>query len=995
VGSKFCGRGRNVMERNIKLNQLKSGLDTAFVDYTHNSSLAYRPEFISNDYQNGKKVLSSLEYELLHCDAFSISVAFIKMSGIAPLLQVFKQLESRGIPGRILTTDYLTFSEPEAFDKLNSLKNISLKMYQTEGEKDGFHTKGYIFKDGKIYRIIVGSSNLTASAITVNQEWNTKIVSSENGAVAKDIISEFDRLWNSERACDYVDFIEDYRIRYKIKKEQQKLARESEVISIEKYKLEPNSMQVKFIESVMDLYESGENRALLISSTGTGKTYASAFALREMLQKRAKETGRNVRALFLVHREQIAKQALRSYKNVFGERYSFGLLSGNSKNYKSDILFSTMQMMAREDIMKKFNANDFDIIIIDEVHRAGANSYQRIMNYFTPRFWMGMTASPDRTDGYDIYGLFNHNIAYEIRLQQAMEEKLLCPFHYFGITDLEVDGHVIDDDDLKNVQNFAKLVCDDRVQYIMQQIEYYGYSGDRVRGLMFCSSKEEAKTLSVKFNMRGLRTIVLTGDSSQNEREDAILRLEQNEQENALDYILTVDIFNEGVDVPAVNQVIMLRPTESPIVFIQQLGRGLRKYAGKEYVVILDFIGNYMNNFMIPIALSGDRTYNKDTIRKYVREGSRVIPGESTIHFDEISKKRIFESIDSSKTTKSFLKEKYFALKYKLGRVPNILDFYEYGEIDPMLFIQYSRSYDQFVKTVDKDFNIMFGDREEAILEFISSLVNGKRVHELLMLKCILNNEKMSPDTYRELLEEKGEIYREADYVSALNVLGKVFVNAPSEKKRYSNIEFISMDYAKNGMLRRASAFYSLFSNNAFVNEVESLVKYGLKRYEDLFKNHDEDNLVLYEKYSRKDVCRILNWEHDDSSTVYGYRIKHNTCPIFVTYEKKDDIANSTKYEDQFINNQLFSWMTRSKVSLESPESQKIINYSKIGLKIYLFIKKSDGEGTDFYYMGKVSPIDYMQTEIENDNGQKLPIMNFKMKLEHSVREDIYEYFVG
>ncbi len=817
----------------------------------------------------------------------------------------------------------------------------------------------------------------------------------EEGAVAKDIISEFDRLWNSERACDYVDFIEDYRIRYKIKKEQQKLARESEVISIEKYKLEPNSMQVKFIESVMDLYESGENRALLISSTGTGKTYASAFALREMLQKRAKETGRNVRALFLVHREQIAKQALRSYKNVFGERYSFGLLSGNSKNYKSDILFSTMQMMAREDIMKKFNANDFDIIIIDEVHRAGADSYQRIMNYFTPRFWMGMTASPDRTDGYDIYGLFNHNIAYEIRLQQAMEEKLLCPFHYFGITDLEVDGHVIDDDDLKNVQNFAKLVCDDRVQYIMQQIEYYGYLGDRVRGLMFCSSKEEAKTLSVKFNMRGLRTIVLTGDSSQNEREDAILRLEQNEQENALDYILTVDIFNEGVDVPAVNQVIMLRPTESPIVFIQQLGRGLRKYAGKEYVVILDFIGNYMNNFMIPIALSGDRTYNKDTIRKYVREGSRVIPGESTIHFDEISKKRIFESIDSSKTTKSFLKEKYFALKYKLGRVPNILDFYEYGEIDPMLFIQYSRSYDQFVKTVDKDFNIMFGDREEAILEFISSLVNGKRVHELLMLKCILNNEKMSPDTYRELLEEKGEIYREADYVSALNVLGKVFVNAPSEKKRYSNIEFISMDYAKNGMLRRASAFYSLFSNNAFVNEVESLVKYGLKRYEDLFKNHDEDNLVLYEKYSRKDVCRILNWEHDDSSTVYGYRIKHNTCPIFVTYEKKDDIANSTKYEDQFINNQLFSWMTRSKVSLESPESQKIINYSKIGLKIYLFIKKSDGEGTDFYYMGKVSPIDYMQTEIENDNGQKLPIMNFKMKLEHSVREDIYEYFVG
>lgn len=190
------------------------------------------------------------------------------MSGIEPLLQVFKQLENRGVPGRILTTDYLTFSEPEAFDKLNSLNNIKLKMYQTEGEKDGFHTKGYIFKDGKIYRIIVGSSNLTSSAITINQEWNTKLVSSEDGSIAKDIVSEFDRLWNSERALDYNEFIADYRVRYKIKKEQQKLAKESEVISIEKYKLEPNSMQVKFIENVMELYENGENRALLISSTG-------------------------------------------------------------------------------------------------------------------------------------------------------------------------------------------------------------------------------------------------------------------------------------------------------------------------------------------------------------------------------------------------------------------------------------------------------------------------------------------------------------------------------------------------------------------------------------------------------------------------------------------------------------------------------------------------------------------------------------------------------
>lgn len=258
----------------------------------------------------------------------------------------------------------------------------------------------------------------------------------------------------------------------------------------------------------------------------------------------------------------------------------------------------------------------------DECHHAGSESNQRIMSYFKPKFWLGMTASPD-TNNYDIYDLFDHNIAYEIRLQQALEEDLLCPFHYFGITDLEINGEVFDDN--AGVRNFANLISDARVDYVLEKAEYFGYSGDRVRGLIFCSRKEEAKELSLKFNCRYkkdgrlYRTEVLTGEDIQVRREKVISQLTADGcEENAIDYIFTVDIFNEGVDIPEINQVIMLRPTESPVVFIQQLGRGLRKYEGKEYVVILDFIGNYMNNFMIPIALSGDRIYNKDTMRRYI-----------------------------------------------------------------------------------------------------------------------------------------------------------------------------------------------------------------------------------------------------------------------------------------------------------------------------------------------------------------------------------------
>jgi hypothetical protein len=500
--------------------------------------------------------------------------------------------------------------------------------------------------------------------------------------------------------------------------------------------------------------------------------------------------------------------------------------------------------------------------------------------------------------------------------------------------------------------------------------------------------------LSRKFNQRGYRTTFLSGADSIEQREACMERLTTDTGEDYLDYIFTVDIFNEGVDIPEVNQVLMLRPTESPIVFIQQLGRGLRKSNQKSYVVILDFIGNYTNNFMIPIALSGDRSYNKDNIRRYVREGARVIPGSSTIHFDEISKKRIFSSIDKATTTKKFLYEKYMALKYRLGKIPSILDFHTYGEIEPLLFIQYAGTYDKFVRMVDSEYQVRFTDEEEATLEFVSSLlVNGKRPQELILMELLLKRQEIAVEVYRERLAELGEEFSEEDYESAKRVLSMKFINSQSEKKRYEKVEILDETSLKAASLVRANKYGHEIQNQAFKTEMQMLITYGLQRYQELFCCHDADNLVLYQKYSRKDVCRLLNWERDDSSTMYGYRIKYNTCPIFVTYEKKEDIASSTRYEDQFVDNQIFSWMTRSKVSYDSPESQQIIHYKENGLKMYLFIKKSDGEGTDFYYMGCVTPVAWEETVIVNDKGVRLPIMNFKMKLEHSVRNDIYEYF--
>ena len=970
----------------------RKALETAFIDKTIDSNLALKPRFISNNHLEGQKMLSVLDEELLNCDEFSISVAFITMGGITPLLQTLKELNRRGIKGRILTTDYLTFSDPAALLKISEFNNVELRMYQVQ-DGPGFHTKGYIFHNDGVYKIIIGSSNMTQTALTVNHEWNTKIVSAENGEMACDIVNEFELLWNSRNTFPFELFYDEYKTRYETIQKQKKTALQEEIVPLDAYKLEPNKMQIAFIDSLKNLVAQGADKALLISATGTGKTYASAFGIRDALKTEGK-------ILFVVHRKEILKQARKSYQKVFGSQYKMAMLTGEDKDYeaidKADIVFAMITMISKDDVMVRFEPNHFSVICLDEVHHSTANSYQKIFEHFTPDFMLGMTATPDRTDEGNVYELFDYNIAYEIRLQQALENDLLCPFHYFGIKDIAFDESESGDELMKRVERgdmtvFNLLTRDDRVDYVMEQARYYGYSGKRVKGLMFCSSVKEAEALAEKFNSRGLRTLALTGKDNSDARQDAIERLASDTRSDYLDYILTVDIFNEGVDIPEINQVIMLRPTESAIVFIQQLGRGLRKLDGKEYLVILDFIGNFNNNFLIPIALSGDRTYNKDNMRKYVLEGSRIIPGCSSIHFDEVAKKKIFDSIDKASTPLGFLKEKYNNLRNKLGRVPTMSEFYQYGEIDPLLFVEYKNtSYYDFVRKYDKDAELpQFTDDQENALNYISTqIINGKRPHEIEMLDLLIEKHVVDSVSLSDRLLKYGVKLRAEDYRSAERVLTKDFINSPSDKANYGGRDLVS---ASSDMLM-ATSVLSPTDDSYYLKALKDIVSYGTLRYKDYYSDADTDNLVLYQKYSRKDICRILNWEKDDSSTVYGYRIKNGTCPIFVTYEKKDDISETTKYEDQFIDAQLFSWMTRSRVSIDSTEAQEIINHRKNGLKIYLFIKKSDGEGTDFYYMGKAEPVDYVQTTILDKYGKALPIMNFKLKLEKAVRNDIYDY---
>lgn len=972
------------------IDRIKDGFETAFIDKNYSSNLAYKPQFISNNYKEGRKVLSSIEDELLSCKEFFISVAFITMGGVTPLLQTLKELERRHIPGKILTTDYQNFSEPRALRKLAELSNITLKMYRTGEAQEGFHTKGYVFKNEELYKIIVGSSNLTLSALTKNREWNTKVVSTDQGEYVDDLMSEFTDLWNSKYAVTYDDFIEEYSLSYRVIQKQRKIAREARIPSLEQYKLQPNSMQLGFIANLEKIREAGESKALLISATGTGKTYASAFALREENTKKA---------LFLVHREQIAKQAIASYKKVFGNTRTFGLLSGNSKDFDADYLFSTMQMMAKPEILCKFQRDEFETIIIDEAHRTGAASYQNIMQYFTPKFWLGMTASPERTDSFDVYEAFDHNIAYEIRLQQALEENLLCPFHYFGITDIQIDGETVDEE--TGLKDFNKLTCDERVDYVIEQMEYYGYCGPCPKGLIFCSSKKEANVLSEKFNERGYRTLALTGDDSQERRVQAVERLVLDNGEDKLDYIFTVDIFNEGVDIPEINQVIMLRPTESPIVFVQQLGRGLRKADDKEYVVILDFIGNYKNNFMIPIALSGDRSYNKDNIRRYVLEGERIIPGSSTIHFDEISRKRIFAAIDSANFSDiKLIRENYKNLKNKLGHIPALKDFDKYGEMDVLRIFDNSSlgSYYKFLIKYEKEYTVRLSPPEEKMIEFISKkLASGKRIHELALLNLMLTYGRGVFSLWKSKLSaDFGIKLQEKTIKNVVNVMTNGF-SSGTGKRTYADCIFL--EKTGGGDYDISDEFEIMLKNQEFFKILKELVEFGISRYEENYSHRYQDtSFVLYQKYTYEDVCRLLEWENNEvplNLGGYKYDRKTKTFPVFINYDKEDDIQDTIKYEDHFESPNRLIAISKQSRTKASEDVQNFLHAQERGIDVELFVRKNkdDKISKEFYYLGRMCATG-KATEFIMANTDKTAV-EIEWELDTPVREDIYEYIVN
>lgn len=964
-------------------------LRTGYVDSSFDSDARYTPRFVTNNSASNTSLLAVLSQQLRDCDSFDIAVAFISDGGLQALIELLNVLRDKGIQGRLLTSTYLNFNKPASLEKLLRYSNLETRVYE-----GNLHAKGYLFKKGSIGTAIIGSSNLTQTALKENKEWNILFQSYENGAMLESARREFETLWESPNSVSLsTQWIDSYRQYLASTKERRPspakpfastrlstpVDHAGKTASHNGVRIVPNTMQSAALKSLKTLHEANEPRALLVSATGTGKTYLSAL---DVLQAEPSKV------LFIAHRKRILEASKRSFMRVLGSAYTYELYAAGSAKPSSSCVFAMSNTLVRH--LDEFDPDEFDYVIIDEAHRAGAETYRKIIDHFRPSFLFGMTATPSRTDSYDVFELFNHKVAFRITLQDALRERMLVPFHYFGIADLEIDDQTIDDPSL-----FGKLTSTERIRHVSEKIEEYTIDKDNRRGLIFCNRNEEASVFSECFNAMGYRTVALSGKDSDDTRNRYISMLESGK----LEYIFTVDIFNEGIDIPSLNQIIMLRRTESPIVFVQQLGRGLRLYENKEYTLVLDFIGNYQQNYFIPIALSGDRTYNKDTLRNFVKEGSSSIPGCSTINFDSISERKIFRALEGSRFCDSkLIRDEYLRLKQIVGAIPSLIEFDRNEALDPIILFKKFGSYHEFLYKYEPDYRVTLSNRERLALKFVSQKLSaGKRPVDLALLNSLIKDafpKSYEPNDLRLAKEPGGSSNCAEALQSAIRVLSGAFAPISSKEPDFAILS------SANDKPALSSEMKQMLQNEAFRSALLDVVQFGLHRSLRYANTYADTSFVLWEKYTYEEVCRLLNWDQNvNGQNLGGYKYdkKTNTFPVFINYDKDPSISDTIKYEDRFISDQLLVAISKQPRNLKSPEIQRLKEWSVNGIRVFLFIRKNkndkDPGGKEFYFFGEMHPTGQFR-EFTMPNTTKTAV-EITYRLNEPVRADLFDYITS
>ncbi|WP_298753692.1 DEAD/DEAH box helicase [uncultured Arcobacter sp.] len=899
---------------------------------------------------------------LRECKSYYFSVAFINFSGVQLLLDSLEFCQENGIKGKILTSTYLNFTQPKALEKLLEYENIELKIYDTNHFQKGFHTKAYIFEFEDDYKILLGSSNITASAFKSSVEWNIKTVSKKDDIFANEILREFDILFKQSFEVDS-GFLNEYENFYHKNKIEEFSYKSSFTL---------NSMQGEALNNLQHLRDKKQTKALVLAATGTGKTYLAAFDVKAFEPKRI---------LFIVHRENILIKAKNSFEKIILNK-TMGLYTGNKKEIDKEYLFTTIQTISSN--YENFLKEEFDYIIVDEAHHITSPSYEKVCDYFKAKFLLGLTATPNRSDEGNIYEVFDENIACDIRLNDALEHSLISPFHYYGICDIEsIDYENID---ILNISQLSKaLMVNKRVDYIIEKMDFYSFDGKKRKALAFCASKEHANFMAKEFSKKGIKSLALTSGDSIEKREEYIKNLEDDNHD--LEVICSVDIFNEGIDIPSINSVLFLRPTNSSIVFVQQLGRGLRKHKNKEFVTILDFIGNHNRAYMVAFGLLGDKIIDKESLKIALSNNFANI-AHAFISMDEISKKRVLEQIEKENFhSMRYLKQKYYEFKSLLSnKIPMLEDYIAFSEhISPLDFISESKSYIEFLQKVEDRSEIKTLCQDENFIKairFCEFLLPIKRVYEFVILKYLLTHSSCTQKQIFDLLNKELDFVCKDTIKHSFRYLNQEFFDKLQVQR------YLKLVDLKENKLFITKEFEKVLEKDEAKIFMEHSLNYGIITYKQTFKEEDYGLpfLKLYENYNMLNIALVCNLDKIHTSFRGSGFLKHrDDFFLFITLQK-DKISKSSKYKNNFLDKNLITYVSKPNMSSDKSDGLRLCENIKYKTRLHLFVRKishEDKKVQPFIYLGLCNSKSY--------EGNK-PI-NIILELENEVWDELYEEF--
>ncbi|WP_417850642.1 DUF3427 domain-containing protein [Thalassoglobus sp.] len=870
---------------------------------------------------------SQLRKEIASADRVDILCSFIRWSGLRVLLDDLRQLTEEvaqdGPRLRVITTSYMGATDPKAIDALSELPNTEIRVsYDTKRTR--LHAKAYLFhRETGFGSAYVGSANLSNAALSEGLEWTTKISHYELPYLWSKITGTFETYWQDDEFQPYQGDAPE-RLRKAISRERA-IATESDIAVT--FDLKPYPFQEEILDVLAAEREiQQKQRHLVVAATGTGKTMIAAFDYARI----CRELGRKPSLLFIAHREEILRQALGTFRGVLRDQNFGDLLVGGSVPEQQNHLFCSIQSYNSRDLAQR-NPEAFEYIVVDEFHHAAAPSYRQLLDHVQPQILLGLTATPERSDQLDVLQWFGGRTSAEIRLPDAINRRLLCPFQYFGVSDaVDLDGLTWQRGGYR-VEELDNLYTgnDVRAQLVLDKVHQILLNPKQTRGLGFCVSKAHAEFMARFFDHHRVPSAALTSDSPEDLRRTVQDQLRNRE----INFIFVVDLYNEGVDIPEVDTVLFLRPTESLTVYLQQLGRGLRQHEEKECLTVLDFIGAQRREFRFASRFRALSTKPEGRLDREIEHGFPHLPSGCVIQLERVAQQRVLDNVrESVRLLRPRMVRSLRDLGRYLDRVPTIEETLDY----------FDTTLDELLKRglwsrllADAGLTEPPSDPDEKRL--------AKGIRRIAHVECA--------DQIRQWLE---------------------MLDDNSEDETLGEMLQVGLWGNDGKGWTLENAVEQLKSNQASIEDLRAVLRYRLR----IAPTHHAGRvpnvagpLTIHAAYTRDEVLVGLGHWSLDRRPDQREGVLHipgtKVDAFFVTLQKtEEDYSPTTMYEDYLISHDQFHWQSQSNTSVESPTGQRYINHRNMGYTPLLFVRESkslpSGLSAPYYFLG---PCEYVSHE--------------------------------